>query len=142
MATPLILCGCEPLRGMQGVRDYPHPIDARCIETALNGAFRGVRRNRYVSDGGEFPSGASVIQFTYAQTSDASGQAMIEVSNFSTGSRIVHGFTGIGAQLPQSAFPPALRAMVKANQAISQRCQLNLRGIGLKAIGQRVNALD
>ena len=127
---------------MQGVRDYPNQIDAGCVEAALNSAFRGVRHNQYVAGGGEFPNGASVTQLTYAQTGDARGQAMFEVSNFSTGSRIVHSFTGMGGQLPQSAFPPALRAMVKANDTISQRCHLDLRGIGLKAIGQHVNALE
>ncbi|MCR5871467.1 MULTISPECIES: hypothetical protein [unclassified Sphingomonas] len=56
--------------------------------------------------------------------------------------RISHDFTGIGAKLPQSAFPPAIEAMANATDIIQAACGLNIAADGWQEIGQDVEALD
>jgi hypothetical protein len=135
------LCGCEPLRGVVSEKDIGTTVDTRCVDKALRQAFGKVERWDYVADGGTFPSGTSVAQFAY-YNGESAGWATLDVGRVKGKTRVTHSFTGIGAELPQPSFPPALRAMRKAGRVLRMACNLDLSGMKLKAVGQSVEALD
>jgi hypothetical protein len=138
----LLVAGCEPERGIRSNRDYASTVDLDCVDRELRKAFGQIERWDYVSDGGTFPKGTSVAQFAYYRTSDRAGWATLEIGAVENVTRISHAFTGIGSELPQSTFPPALNAMHQASVALGRACRLNLSGMEMHEIGQDVDALN
>lgn len=138
----LTLCGCEPLRGVVSERDFQTPVDIGCVDTALRQAFGKIERWDYVDDGSTFPKGTNVAQFAYYKTEDSAGWATLDIGRVNDKTRVTHSFTGIGAELPQETFPPAMRAMRKADQVLKAVCNVDLSGMELKPVGQSVDALN
>ena len=134
--------GCEPLRGVVSERDVDSEVDLNCVSGSLERAFGNVERWDYVSDGGTFPKGSEVAQFGYYRSTDAEGWATIEIAPADKRIRAAHSFTGIGAQLPQSVFLPALKAMARARAVLKSDCNLDLSNMKLREVGQDVDALD
>lgn len=122
-------------------KDLRATVDIGCIDTNLRKAFGKIERWDYVDDGNNFPKGTHVAQFAYYKTEDSGGWATLDIGRVDDKTRVTHSFTGIGAELPQQSFPPALRAMQKASQALKTACNLDLSGMELKAVGQSVQAL-
>lgn len=137
-----VLVGCEPERGIRSNRDVASRVDVDCVDRTLRETFGKVERWDYVSDGGTFPDGTSVAQFAYYSTPDKDGWATLHIGQVGTGTRVSHEFTGMGAELPQASFPPALAAMRRASNALSMACRLDLSGMDVREIGQDVDALD
>lgn len=137
-----VLGACEPERGIRSNRDLASRVDVDCVDRTLREAFGKVERWDYVGDGGTFPNGTSVAQFAYYSTPDKDGWATLHIGQVETGTRISHAFTGMGTQLPQATFPPALAAMKRASDALGMACRLNLSGMKVREIGQDVDALD
>jgi len=101
-----------------------------------------VERWDYVSDGGTFPKGTNVAQIAYYKWDEGVGWTTLHIGSVAEGTRISHAFTGIGAELPQASFPPAMKAMAKASAALQTACGLSLSGMEWREIGQDVEALD
>jgi hypothetical protein len=139
---PLLLGGCEPERGIRSNRDYSSPVDVNCVDRTLRDTFGKVERWDYTSDGGNFPKGTQVVQIAYYQRPDGDGWATLEIGPVDGETRISHAFSGIGAELPQDAFPPAIAAMNKASDAVRNACRLDLSGMEMHEIGQDVDALN
>lgn len=137
----LTLSGCEPLRGVASEKEVATAVDTRCVDKTLRQAFGKIERWDYVADGTDFPKGTSVAQFAY-YNGDSAGWATLDVGRVKDKTRITHSFTGIGAELPQQSFPPAIRAMQKADQVLKAACSLDLSGMELKAVWQSVEALN
>ncbi len=137
----VLLSGCEPERGIRADRDFANPVSIDCINRALIETFGEIQRWDYVSEGQLFPEGTSVAQFAYFSLPRQEGWATIKVGATERGTRIVHDFTGIGSELPQAAFPPALEAMELASQALEGACEVSLDGMELREIGQNVEAI-
>jgi hypothetical protein len=135
------LCGCEPLRGVVSEKDSGAAVDIKCVDRTLRRAFGKVERWDYIDDGSTFLIGANVAQFAY-YNGDGAGWATLQVGPVRGGTRVAHSFTGVGAELPQQSFPPAIRAMHKAEKLLGTACSLDLSGLKLKAVGQDVDALD
>ena len=138
----IALAGCEPLRGVVSEGDFSSSADLDCIDQTLRGAFDQVERWDYRSDGGTFPGGTQVAQFAYYSSADKAGWATLHVAAVDAGTRVEHRFTGIGSELPQEHFPPAFDAMRKASEAVRAACGIDLSGMQLRAVGQKVDALD
>lgn len=138
----LLVGGCEPERGIRSNRDYPSTVDVNCVDRALRKKFGQIERWDYVSGGGTFPKGTPVAQFAYYSTPDKAGWATLELGAVENGTRISHAFTGMGSELPQSMFPPALSAMHQASDALGKACRLNLSGMEMREIGQDVDTLN
>ena len=136
------LCGCEPLRGMVSETDIQTAVDIGCVDKALRETFGKIERWDYVDDGSTIPKGTNVAQFAYYNDQESGGWATLDVGSVDENTRISHSFTGIGAELPQRSFPPALRAMGKANSVLKAKCHLDLSGMKLEAGGQKDDALD
>ncbi len=136
------LGGCEPLRGIVSEKELPATVDIGCVDATLRQTFGKIERWDYVDDGSTFPRGTNVAQFAYYKTEDSAGWATLDMGRVKDKTRITHSFTGIGAELPQKSFPPALRAMRKASQVLKVACKLDLSNMELKAVGQRVDALN
>lgn len=83
-----------------------------------------------------------MFQFAYYRNRDHGGTATLQVGLVDNEMRIVHAFTGAGSELPQESFPPAIRAMRKAEHVLKAACGLDLAGMDLEAVGQSVEALD
>lgn len=122
-------------------KDIESTVDIRCVDAALRATFGKIERWDYVDDGTTFPNGTSVAQFAYYKSGDSAGWATLDVGRVSSTTRITHSFTGIGAELPQRLFPPAIRAMEKANRALKAACNLDLTDMKLDSVGQDVEAL-
>jgi len=137
----LMLSGCEPERGIRADRDFSTAVSVDCINHALVETFGKIERWDYVSDGHLFPKGTEVAQFAYYSLPDGAGWATIKVGFTEQGTRVVHDFTRIGTELPQSVFPPALKAIGRANRAVEQSCQVDLDDMEMREIGQNVEAL-
>nr|GLK22123.1 hypothetical protein GCM10017606_29510 [Microbacterium terregens] len=137
-----LLAGCEPERGIRASRDFGSQVDVACVDQSLRKTFGSVERWDYVSDGGTFPKGTAVAQFAYHKWDDGVGWATLHIASVGKGVRISHEFTGVGAELPEVSFPPALRAMERASVALRSACGLNLSGAKSREIGQDVKALD
>ena len=137
-----LLSGCEPERGMRGHRDFDVPVDVGCIDSALRSEFGQIERWDYVSDGFEFPDRTQVAQLAYYQSSDQLGWATLKIGRIGAETRIVHDFTGAGAELPQDIFPPAVDAMNRANAVIEKACGLSIGGLQMREIGQDIDALN
>jgi len=137
----ILLSGCEPERGIRADRDFTDAVSVDCIDRALVETFGEIERWDYVSDGQFFPEGTSVAQFAYFNLPDRDGWATIKVGSTEHGTRIVHDFTGIGAELPQAAFPPALEAMERASAALERSCEIRLDGMEMREVGQNVEAI-
>ena len=142
LCLPLLLGGCEPERGIRSNRDIGSPVDVACVDRALRQTFGEVERWDYVSDGGTFPKGTSVAQIAYYKWDDGVGWTTLHIGKVGEGTRISHAFTGIGAELPQASFPPAIKAMARAGAALQTACGLNLSGMEWLEIGQDVEALN
>lgn len=142
ICLPVLLCGCEPERGIRSNRDFPSQVDVACVDRALRQTFSDVERWDYVSDGGTFPNGTSVVQIAYYKWNGGVGWTTLHLGSVGSKTRVSHEFTGIGAELPQASFPPALKAMAKASAALKSACSLNLSGMEWLEIGQDVEALD
>lgn len=138
----LLLAGCEPERGIRSGRDVPSPVDVACVDRALRQAFGKIERWDYVSDGGIFPKGTAVAQFAYYNWNDGVGWAKLHIGSLGQMTRISHDFTGIGAELPQPSFPPAINAMAKATAVVQTACGLNIATDEWREIGQDVEALN
>ena len=138
----MTLGGCEPLRGIVSEKDQQATVDIGCVDTTLRQTFGKIERWDYVDDGTTFPKGTNVAQFAYYKTEDSAGWATLDVGRVDNKTRITHSFTGIGAALPQQTFPPAMRAMRKAGEALKIACNLDLSNMELKAVGQSVEALN
>ncbi|MCY7280439.1 MAG: hypothetical protein LH610_05990 [Sphingomonas bacterium] len=104
--------------------------------------FGDVERWDYVSDGGTFPNGTPVAQIAYYKWHDGVGSTTLHIGSVGDKTRVSHEFTGIGAELPQTSFPPAMKAMAKASAALKRACSLNLSRMEWREIGQDVEALD
>ena len=141
IGVAVLLSGCEPERGIRADRDFANPVSVDCIDRALVETFGEIERWDYVSNGGFFPDGTSVAQFAYFSLPEQEGWATIKVGATEHGTRIVHDFTGIGSELPQTAFPPALEAMARASSAIEGACKVSLDGMKMREIGQNVEAI-
>ena len=137
----LTLCGCEPLRGIVSEKDVGTAVDTDCVDKTLRQSFGSIERWDYVADGDTFPEGTRVAQFAY-YNGESAGWATLHIGRVKDKTRITHSFTGIGAELPQQVFPPALLAMQKAGRVLRMTCNLDLSGMKLKAVGQSVEALD
>jgi hypothetical protein len=137
-----LLAGCEPERGIRASRDLALKVDVACVHQTLRSTFGSVERWDYVSDGGTFPAGTAVAQMAYQKWDGGVGWVTIHVGAVGDEVRVSHEFTGIGAKLPQASFPPALRAMEKANSALQSACGLNLSALEWQEVGQDVEALD
>lgn len=137
-----LLAGCEPERGIRASRDFGSQVDVTCVDKSLRKTFGSVQRWDYISDGGTFPKGTAVAQIAYQKWDDGVGWATLHIGSVGEGVRISHEFTGMGAELPQVSFPPALRAMEKASAALRSACGLNLSALEWREIGQDVEALD
>ncbi|MFW2830692.1 hypothetical protein [Sphingomonas sp. ID0503] len=135
------LCGCEPLRGVVSQKDVGTAVDTKCIDKTLRQAFGKVERWDYVADGNTFPNGTSVAQFAYYNWNSA-GWVTLDVGRVNGKTRVSHSFTGIGPELPQQSFPPAIRAMQKAGEVLRMACNLDLSSMKLRAVGQSVEALN
>jgi hypothetical protein len=142
--TALTLAGCEPVRGVISKKDVVGSVDIKCIDSALRKAFAQVSREDYTDDddGGSYPSETQVAQFVYYSSPDNAGRATLEVGPVPSGTRLVHSFTGLGSELPQGHFPPALAAMRKASETLRAACNLDLTAMPLRSVGQHVDALD
>jgi hypothetical protein len=138
----IALGGCEPLRGVVSESDLHTPVDIGCVDRTLRKAFGKIERWDYVDDGGTFPKDTDVAQFAYYKTENGAGWATLDIGRVNDKTRITHSFTGIGAELPQQYFPPAIRAMEKAGRILRADCNLDLSGMELKAVGQSVDALN
>jgi hypothetical protein len=136
------LAGCEPERGIQASRDFGSQVDVACVDQSLRSTFGSVQRWDYISDGGIFPKGTAVTQIAYQKWDDGVGWITLHIGSVGEGARISHEFTGMGAELPQVSFPPALRAMEKASAALRSACDLDLSALKWREIGQDVEALD
>ena len=108
----------------------------RCVRRSAK-----IERWDYVDDGSTFPKGTDVAQFAYYKTGDSAGWVTLDIGRVNDMTRITHAFTGIGAELPQQSLPPAMRAMQNAARALKASCGLDLSGMKLDAVGQRVEAL-
>jgi hypothetical protein len=137
-----LLSGCEPERGIRGHRDFDVPVDVGCIDAALRTEFDQIQRWDYVSDGFEFPDQTNVAQMAYYQSNDQLGWATLKIGRIGDKTRIVHDFTGMGSELPQSVFPPAMNAMNRANEVVDKACGLSIGGLQMREIGQDVDALN
>lgn len=137
----LLLGGCEPERGMKANRDIISRVDVGCVDRALRQSFGEVERWDYVSDGGTFPKGTAVAQLAYYNSEDGQGWATLHIASVKNKTRISHEFTGIGTELPQSSFPPAMKAMSHANAVLEKACGLHLSGMEWQEIGQDIEAL-
>ena len=122
------LGGCDYESGFRGTRDYPSPIDIRCVEGALQKEFGEVPRYNYVQEAlGPFPKGTSVTEFVYHRRPEQEkGYVVLSVANTKSGARVSHSFTRIGAKIPEADFPPALAAMRQASSALRASCGLNI----------------
>src|SRR5690348_7783401 len=107
----VLLTGCDPERGIRASRDLPRTVDVGCVERALERRFGEIRVNEYESDGGTFPSGTLVTQFTYYRPEGLHGVSWVEVGRLGNGARMAHSFTGVGPEIPQQEFPRALARM-------------------------------
>ncbi len=123
-------------------RDLHTPADIGCVDKTLRKAFGKIERWDYVDDGSTFPKGTNVAQFAYYKTENSAGWATLDIGRVNDKTRVTHSFTGIGAELPQQSFPPAIRAMEKAGRVLKADCNLDLSGMELKAVGQSVEALN
>ena len=137
----ILLSGCEPERGIRAHRDFTDAVSIDCIDRALRETFGEIERWDYVSGGRHFPEGTSVAQFAYFSLPDRDGWATIKVGSAEHATRIVHDFSGIGAELPQAAFPPALEAMEQATAALERSCKIRLDGMEMREVGQNVEAI-
>ena len=149
LSIPLLLslaalCGCEPERGIEAKKDVSPFNFAKlgCVDAEFRKAFDTMERWDYVSDGGSYPDGAQVFQFAYYRSQDHEGTATLQVGLVDNKMRIIHSFTGMGSELPQESFPPAIKAMRKAEHVLKAACGLDLAGMDLEAVGQRVGALN
>jgi hypothetical protein len=142
LCLPLLLGGCEPERGIKSKRDLDAPVDVACADQALRQSFGAVVRWDYVSDGGTFPKGTPVAQIAYYKWDGGVGWATLHIGSVGEGTRVSHEFTGIGAELPQASFPPAMKAMARASAVVQRACGLNLSAMEWREIGQDVEALD
>lgn len=124
---------------MGSSRDFTSPVDVACVDKALRQTFGMVERWDYVSDGGTFPDGTP---FAYYKWNDGVAWTTLHIGAVGEATRISHQFTGIGAALPQTSFPPAMKAMAKASSTLQTACGMNLSGMEWREIGQRVEALD
>ena len=138
----LFLTGCEPLRGIVSEKDIQTPLDISCVGEALSRTFGEIERWDYDSDGSNFPQYTRVAQFGYYHSEDFAGWAKLEIGKVGREFRIVHSFTGIGSELPQNSFPPAMAAMQKARQVLRSECGVDLSDMELRAVGQTVDALN
>lgn len=141
-AAAILVSGCEPERGMRGNRDFDVPVNVGCIDKALRAEFGSIERWDYVSDGFEFPDQTNVAQLAYYQSPDQSGWATLKIGRIGAETRVVHDFTGIGSELPQKIFPPAMDAMDRANAAVQKACGLSIGGLKMREIGQDIEALN
>lgn len=139
---PVLLGGCEPERGIRADGNFPARVDVDCVDRTLRETFGQVQRWDYVSDGGRYTEGTSVVQFAYYSTLTKNAWATLEIGPTKTGTRISHSFTGIGAELSQTSFPPALQAMETATEALRKACHVEMSGMEMREIGQDVDALD
>ena len=142
LCLPLLLGGCEPERGIRSNRDFASQIDVACVDRALRQTFGEVNRWDYVSDGGTFPKGTPVAQLAYYKWNDGVGWTRLEIGPVADKTRVSHSFTGIGAELPQASFPPAMKAMAEADAVLKKECGLNLSGMEWREIGQDVDVLN
>ena len=142
LCLPLLLGGCEPERGIRSNRDFASQIDVACVDRTLRQTFGEVERWDYVSDGGTFPDGTPVAQIAYYQWDNGVGWTTLQIGSVGDKTRVSHEFTGIGAELPQASFPPAMKAMAEASAALKTACGLDLSGMQWREIGQDVEALD
>ena len=138
----LLLAGCEPERGIKSSRDFASPVDVACLDRTLRHTFGMVERWDYVSDGGTFPNGTAVVQIAYYKWGDGVGWSTLHIGSVGEATRVLHEFTGIGPELPQASFPPALEAMAKASSTLQTACGLDLSGMQWRETGQQVRALD
>src|SRR4051812_37343449 len=134
----ITLCGCEPPRGVVSERDLSTPVDIGCVDRTLRKAFGKIERWDYVDDGSSFPKGTNVDQFAYYKTEHGAGWVTLDIGRVNDKTRVTHSFTGMGGELPQQSFPPAIRAMEKAGRVLRADCNLDLSGMELKAVGQSV----
>jgi hypothetical protein len=131
------LGGCDYESGFRGARDYPSPIDIRCVERALQKEFGEVPRYNYVqiAAGGPFPKGTSVTEFVYHRRPEQEkGYVILSVANTKSGARVSHSFSRIGAEIPETDFPPALAAMRQASSALRASCGLNISGMKMPKV--------
>lgn len=142
LCLPLLLAGCEPERGIRSNGDFASQVNVACIDRALRQTFGEVERWDYVSDGGIFPKGTTVAQIAYYKGHDGVGWTTLHIGFVGSATRISHEFTGIGPELPQASFPPALRAMARASAVLRRACGLNLATMKWQEVGQDVEALD
>lgn len=139
---PLLLGGCEPERGIKSKRDLNVPVDVTCVDQALRRSFGSVERWDYVSDGGTFPKGTPVAQLAYYKWDDGVGWATLHIASVGGGARVSHEFTGVGSELPQASFPPAMQAMATASAVIQRACGLNLSAMKWREVGQDVEVVN
>jgi hypothetical protein len=141
LLAAVALCGCEPLRGIVSEKDIQATVDIGCVDTTLRQTFGKIERWDYVDDGSTFPKGTNVAQFAYYKTEDSAGWVTLDIGRVNGKTRITHSFTGIGAELPQQSFPPAMGAMQEADHALKASCALDLSGMKLNPVGQNVEVL-
>ena len=137
-----LLAGCEPERGIRASRDFGSQVDVACVDQSLRNTFGSVQRWDYISDGGTFPKGTAVAQIAYQKWGDGVGWVKLHIGSVGKRVRISHEFTGMGAELPQASFPPALRVMEQASAALRSACGLDLSALKWREVGQDVAALD
>lgn len=142
LCLPLLLGGCEPERGVRSNRDFASPIDVGRVDRVLRQTFGQVERWDYVSDGGTYPKQTPVSQFAYYRWDGGVGWATLHIGSVGRSTRISLEFTGIGAELPQASFPPAMKAMARASDSLRAACGLDLSGMIMREIGQNVEALN
>lgn len=132
------LGGCDTENGIRSNRDYPSPIDTKCVEEALRKEFGQVQRFDYVHGGagGTFAKGTSVAEFAYYRPPDKEAFAILSIGHGESGARVSHSFSRIGPKPPQAEFPPALAAMRRARDAVRISCGLNLSDMKMREIRQ------
>jgi hypothetical protein len=128
-----------PERGVIAEGDLPIRIDYECAEKAIRSEFPDA--HVMGASAGDLPEGVEETLIDYYHPNDETW-AVFAFYDTPSGSHVSHFFLGHGPKLPQSAFPPALKAMRRAQDALKRDCNVDLSSIPLKAVGQRVDALD
>ena len=131
------LGGCDYESGFRGARDYPSPINIKCVEGALQEEFGEIPRYNYlqVAPGGLFPKGASVTEFVYHRRSEEEkGAVVLSIGNTKSGARVVNSFTRWGPSLPEEDFPPAFADMRRASSAVRTSCGLDISGMKMPKV--------
>ena len=125
-----------PPLGIVAEKLVSEPIDYECIHKVMASKFGNIS---YMLSGD--PSEGSRPYIIYYQSSDRAAYARLRFTREGTATLIHSEFFGYRHPLPQSDFPPAIRAMRQATDAISTSCHLDLSSLKYREVGQRVDAL-